>query len=66
MCSPTALPISPVFDIHKISDQLFICNVKNHKDDPTIVLSSTFGVDLERRMLDKILYVLVGKRRYAA
>ena len=65
MCSPTALPISPVPDICKISDQQFICNVRNHKDDPPIVLS-TFGVDLERRMLDKILYVLVGNKRYAA
>jgi hypothetical protein len=65
MCSPIALPISPVPDICKISDQLFICNVKNHKDDTAVVLS-TYGVDLDRRMLDKILYVLVGKKRYAA
>jgi hypothetical protein len=42
-----------------------ICNVKNHKDEPPIVLS-TFGVDFERGMLDKILYVLVGNKRYAA
>jgi hypothetical protein len=58
MCSPIAFPVSPVPDIY------LICNIKNHKYEPPIVLS-TFGVDFETRMLDKILYVLVGNKRYA-
>jgi uncharacterized protein (UPF0305 family) len=48
MCSPNAPPISPVPDTCKISDQQFICNVKNHKDDPPKVLS-TFGVALQEK-----------------
>jgi hypothetical protein len=63
--APLHSHFSPVPDKCKISGQKCIYNVKNHNDDPTIVLS-TYGVDLERKMLDKILCVLVGNRRYAA